>query len=41
MFEIYKISTGKAILSSLSLRQAQALRLTWADRADLGIRPVA
>lgn len=41
MFEIYKISTGRVILSGLSLRQAQALRLTWADRAGLGIRPVA
>ena len=41
MFEIYKISTGKVILSGLTLRQAQTLRLTWADRADLGIRPMA
>lgn len=41
MFEIYKISTGRVILSGLTLRQAQALRLTWADRADLGIRPAA
>ena len=41
MFEIYQISTGRVILSGLSLRQAQALRLTWADRADLGIRPAA
>ena len=41
MFEIYKISTGEVILSGLSPREAQALRLTWADREDLGIRPAA
>lgn len=41
MFEIYKISTDRVILSSLSLQEAQALRLTWADRADLIIRPMA
>jgi hypothetical protein len=41
MFEIYKISTGRVILSGLTLREAQALRLTWADRADLFIRRVA
>ena len=41
MYEIYKISTDRVILSGLSLRQAQALRLTWADRADLIVRPMA
>lgn len=41
MYEIYKISTDRIILSGLSLRQAQALRLTWADRADLIVRPMA
>lgn len=38
MFEIYKISTGAIILSGLTWRQAETLRLTWADRLDLGIR---
>lgn len=38
MFEIYKISTGAVILSGLTRRQAETLRLTWADRWDLGIR---
>ena len=41
MFEIYKISIDRVILSGLSLREAQALRLTWADRVDLIIRPMA
>lgn len=41
MFEIYKISTDRVILSGLSLCEAQALRLTWADRADLVVRPMA
>jgi len=41
MFEIYKVSTDRVILSGLSLREAQALRLTWVDRADLVIRPMA
>lgn len=38
MFELVKISTGVVILSGLTLRQAQSLRLTWADRADIEIR---
>lgn len=41
MFEIYKISTGRVILSGLSLREAQAFRLIQADRADLFIRRMA
>lgn len=41
MFEIYKTSTGKVILSGLTMREAQWLRLIWADRADLVIRPMA
>lgn len=38
MFEIYKISTGAVILSGFTQRQAECLRLTWADMWDLGIR---
>ena len=38
MIEIYKISTGAVILSGLTWQQAKYLRLTWADRWDLGIR---
>lgn len=40
MFEIYKMSTGAVVLAGLTLRQAESLRLTWADRADLKIRPM-
>lgn len=39
MFELYKVSTGKVILSGLTRRQAESLRLTWADRVDIIIRP--
>jgi hypothetical protein len=40
MYEIYKISTDKVILSGLSLRQAEHLRLNWVDQADLIVRPM-
>ena len=41
MYEIYKVSTGAVVLSGLTLRQAESLRLTWADRWDMRIRPMA
>lgn len=41
MYELYKVSTGAVVLAGLTLRQAESLRLTWADRADLKIRPMA
>ena len=39
MFELVKISTGVVILSGLTLRQAESLRRSWADMADIEIRP--
>lgn len=41
MFEIVKVSTGAVVLAGLSRKQAESLRLVWADRADLAIRPMA
>lgn len=40
MYEIFKISTGKVVLSGLTFRQARYLRSMWADQADLIIRPI-
>ena len=39
MFELVKISTGVVILSGLTLRQAESLRRSWVDMADIEIRP--
>lgn len=41
MFEIYKISTGRVVLSGLSLREAHSLRMVQPDLADLAIRQMA
>ena len=40
MFELYKVSTGVVILSGLTLRQAESLRRSWADMADIIVRPL-
>lgn len=38
MFELVKVSTGVVILTGLTRRQAESLRRSWVDMADIIIR---